>query len=187
MELLYSPQQWRDESDNFFAANANWLIPPVDKVINGHQDAFSQQYVHVLPSVYGLLRTASRLGQECQPEGFPSTPPSEVLFDPKKVVIVNNGRCASSCALFTVRYVLGRLPDVLNPVYRSPWQRRKELRLWSSAVGRVSSKHTLGRSEDSPLTFRRLIRRLKFVFRNLAFKFTLIHHLLRRANSKPTH
>jgi hypothetical protein len=43
LQLLYNPLQWRDANDNFFAADVNWLVPPVDKVINGHQDAFSQQ------------------------------------------------------------------------------------------------------------------------------------------------
>ena len=44
-----------------------------------------------------------RLGEECQPESFTSPTPSEALFDPKKIVIISNGRCASSCALFSVR------------------------------------------------------------------------------------
>lgn len=83
--LLYNPRQWRDENDTFFPANDNWLLPPVRKSINGHQDAFSQQ-----------------LGEECQPESFTSPTPNEALFDPEKVVIVTNGRCASSCSLFSV-------------------------------------------------------------------------------------
>ena len=36
----------------------------------------------------------------CQP--FDMTPPDVALFDPKKVAIVSNGRCASSCSLFSV-------------------------------------------------------------------------------------
>jgi len=44
-----------------------------------------------------------RLGEECQPEAFTSPTPDEVLFDPEKVVIIGNGRCASSCSLFSVR------------------------------------------------------------------------------------
>ncbi|KXN82588.1 hypothetical protein AN958_02439 [Leucoagaricus sp. SymC.cos] len=72
LQLLYNPRQWRGANENFFAADDNWLLPPVNKTINGHQDAFSQL-----------------LGQECQPEGFPSTPPGEALFDPTKVVIVS--------------------------------------------------------------------------------------------------
>ena len=61
----------------------DWPSPPVTKVINGQKDAFSQ-----------------RLGQECQP--FDYEAPAEALFDPKKVAIVGNGRCASSCSLFSV-------------------------------------------------------------------------------------
>ena len=61
----------------------DWLQPPVKKTINGVADAFSQ-----------------RLGQECQP--FDLDAPSEPLFDTTKVAIVGNGRCASSCSLFSV-------------------------------------------------------------------------------------
>ncbi|KAJ8454078.1 hypothetical protein ONZ45_g19446 [Pleurotus djamor] len=43
----------------------------------------------------------NRLGQECQPESF-GTPPDAALFSPDKVVIVSNGRCASSCSLFSI-------------------------------------------------------------------------------------
>ena len=37
-----------------------------------------------------LLTGGSRLGDECQP--FEMDPPQEALFDPKKVVIISNGR-----------------------------------------------------------------------------------------------
>lgn len=49
-----------------------------------------------------FTNTRSRLGQECQPESFPYAPPTEALFDTSKVVIVSNGRCASSCSLFSI-------------------------------------------------------------------------------------
>jgi len=51
-----------------------------------------------------------RLGEECQPESFTSPTPNEALFDPEKVVIIGNGRCASSCSVFAVRvsYLLAR-------------------------------------------------------------------------------
>jgi len=55
----------------------------MDLTINGHADAFSQ-----------------RLGQECQP--FDSPAPDVALFNASKVVIVGNGRCASSCSLFSI-------------------------------------------------------------------------------------
>ncbi|KAG6872704.1 hypothetical protein C0995_007372 [Termitomyces sp. Mi166 len=83
--LLYNPLQWNNASNVAFAAHDDWLQPPVEKVINGHQDAFSQ-----------------RLGQECQPGEFPDGAPEFALFDPSKVLIVSNGRCASSCSLFSI-------------------------------------------------------------------------------------
>jgi hypothetical protein len=42
-----------------------------------------------------------RLGQECQPFAAP-TAPLAALFDTTKVAVVSNGRCGSSCALFSV-------------------------------------------------------------------------------------
>lgn len=59
------------------------MASPVKTVINGREDAFSQ-----------------RLGQECQP--FDMRPPADPLFDPRKVAIVSNGRCGSSCSLFSI-------------------------------------------------------------------------------------
>ncbi|KLO14415.1 hypothetical protein SCHPADRAFT_872766 [Schizopora paradoxa] len=81
--LLYNPLNWRFSNNTPFPADFDWLQNPVRTVINGRQDAFSL-----------------RIGQECQP--FSQTPPDEPLFDTKKVVIVSNGRCASSCSLFSV-------------------------------------------------------------------------------------
>ncbi|KIJ52329.1 hypothetical protein M422DRAFT_243123 [Sphaerobolus stellatus SS14] len=81
--LEYSGANWRSANGTNFTSHTNWLVPPVHAVINGRQDMFSQ-----------------RLGQECQP--FDMTPPDEPLFAPENVVILNNGLCGSSCALFTV-------------------------------------------------------------------------------------
>ncbi|KAI0700773.1 hypothetical protein BC835DRAFT_1265868 [Cytidiella melzeri] len=82
--LLYNPVNWAFPQNNtFFPANFDWLDPAVHKVINGRQDAFSLT-----------------LSDGCQP--FDMTPPEEALFDPRSVVIVSNGRCASSCALFSI-------------------------------------------------------------------------------------
>lgn len=85
VELLYNPLQWTNANHQPFGASDDWLQPLVPKTINGKADAFSQ-----------------RLGQECQPNGFPANIPDTALFDPKKVVIVSNGRCASSCSLFSI-------------------------------------------------------------------------------------
>ncbi|KAJ7888242.1 hypothetical protein B0H13DRAFT_2533563, partial [Mycena leptocephala] len=84
-ELLYNPLQWTDGNNVPFTATDNWLLPPVNVQINGHADAFSQ-----------------RLGQDCLPGFFTSTPPDVGLFNSTKVVIVSNGRCASSCSLFSI-------------------------------------------------------------------------------------
>ncbi|KAF9479493.1 hypothetical protein BDN70DRAFT_932553 [Pholiota conissans] len=84
-ELLYNPTNWPDANNVFFPPTDNWLQPPVLTTINGRADAFSQ-----------------RLGEECPANQFPVPPPATALFDGKKVVIVSNGRCASSCSLFSV-------------------------------------------------------------------------------------
>lgn len=81
--LSYSPQQWTNASHVPFPADYDWLHPVVKMSINGRADAFSP-----------------RLGQECQP--FSEEPPVEPLFKPSEVVIVSNGRCASSCSLFSI-------------------------------------------------------------------------------------
>ncbi|KNZ75430.1 hypothetical protein J132_02763 [Termitomyces sp. J132] len=80
--LYYNPIQWTNASHLPFSEPTKWFTPTV-KIINGHMDAFSP-----------------RLGQECQP--FSWDPPEKALFDPKDVVIVSNGKCASSCSLFSI-------------------------------------------------------------------------------------
>ncbi|KAK7047451.1 hypothetical protein VNI00_006682 [Paramarasmius palmivorus] len=85
--LVYNPSRWADASGRRFDTDENWLIPPVNITINGRPDQFSQ-----------------RLGQECQPDEFTTArmPPDTALFDTTKVAIVSNGRCASSCSLFSI-------------------------------------------------------------------------------------
>ncbi|CAA7259117.1 unnamed protein product [Cyclocybe aegerita] len=80
--LSYNPIQWTNATHHPFSNSSDWL-KPVQVTINGHEDAFSQ-----------------RLGQECQP--FRWDPPDRPLFKPKDVLIVSNGRCASSCSLFSI-------------------------------------------------------------------------------------
>lgn len=82
-KLMYNPLNWAFANNTHFPEKYDWLKDPVRKVINGHEDFFSQ-----------------KLGQECEP--FSIDPPAEGLFDPKKVAIVGNGRCGSSCSLFSV-------------------------------------------------------------------------------------
>ncbi|KAF7315578.1 hypothetical protein MIND_00073200 [Mycena indigotica] len=81
--LLYNPTNWHNSSNLPFSTDYNWLKPTVNPTINGHADAFSPQ-----------------LGAECQP--FEMTPPDHALFEPEDVVIISNGRCASSCSLFSI-------------------------------------------------------------------------------------
>lgn len=44
-QLLYNPINWANASDVFFSPTTNWLQPPVNTVINGRADAFSQRLV----------------------------------------------------------------------------------------------------------------------------------------------
>ncbi|KAJ3551140.1 hypothetical protein NM688_g4895 [Phlebia brevispora] len=82
-ELIYNPISFGFHNGTPFAPTFDWLEPPVDKIINGRHDAFTM-----------------RMADTCQP--FALTPPAAPLFDPKKTAIVSNGRCASSCSLFSV-------------------------------------------------------------------------------------
>ncbi|KAF8875475.1 hypothetical protein CPB85DRAFT_1235909 [Mucidula mucida] len=85
--MLYNPVNWYDVDTNAqFGLDVNWLEPPVEKVVNGRPDAFSQT-----------------LGTDCPPElSFPTAAPDSALFDGAQVAIVSNGRCASSCSLFSI-------------------------------------------------------------------------------------
>ncbi|KAJ6625541.1 hypothetical protein B0H10DRAFT_1782971 [Mycena sp. CBHHK59/15] len=82
--LLYHPSQWKNSSNIPYSADTNWLRPTVNLTVNGRKDYFSP----------------SRLGAECQP--FEMVPPDVGLFGPENVVIVSNGRCGSSCSLFSI-------------------------------------------------------------------------------------
>ncbi|EJD45414.1 hypothetical protein AURDEDRAFT_165629 [Auricularia subglabra TFB-10046 SS5] len=81
--LLYNPIGWNFQNGTEFPADFNWLDPGVKVKVNGRQDQFSV-----------------RIGQECQP--FSLVAPEEPFFDLKNVVVINNGRCASSCSLFSI-------------------------------------------------------------------------------------
>ncbi|KAF9522264.1 hypothetical protein CPB83DRAFT_911433 [Crepidotus variabilis] len=86
--LFYNSLYWSYANNTSFPPNYDWVSPVVPKIINGHQDAFTQ-----------------RLGSECPPSTFNITAPPQAIFDPKKVVIVSNGRCGSSCSLFSITMV----------------------------------------------------------------------------------
>ncbi|KZV95737.1 hypothetical protein EXIGLDRAFT_734781 [Exidia glandulosa HHB12029] len=81
--LLNNPLSWNFPNATAMPADFNWLDPGVPTVVNGRQDFFSV-----------------RMMDACQP--FSQDPPTEQLFAPENIVIVNNGRCASSCSLFTI-------------------------------------------------------------------------------------
>lgn len=72
-QLLYNPAGWAYPNGTYFDAKFNWLANPRTVLINGKADKFSL-----------------RMADQCQP--FVVDPPAERLFDPKQVVIVNNGR-----------------------------------------------------------------------------------------------
>ncbi|KIY68655.1 hypothetical protein CYLTODRAFT_489574 [Cylindrobasidium torrendii FP15055 ss-10] len=85
VNLLYNPRQWVDIDDNLpYDADENWLIPPVVKDVNGRREYFSPT-----------------LGPDCDESIFSTPPPQEPLFEGADVIIVSNGRCASSCSLFS--------------------------------------------------------------------------------------
>ncbi|KAG8748584.1 hypothetical protein FRC10_003718 [Ceratobasidium sp. 414] len=82
-QMLYNPLSWHDVHSKPFPANFNWLDPAIQMQINGVQDKFSQ-----------------KIGDDCIPYGL--TPPDTKPFEFDNIAIMNNGRCASSCSLFTI-------------------------------------------------------------------------------------
>ncbi|KAL0956526.1 hypothetical protein HGRIS_002667 [Hohenbuehelia grisea] len=81
--LLYNPAQWTNATHHPLGNGTDWMKKVETIEVNGYEDAFSQ-----------------RLGQECQP--FSVKPTKKGLFKAKNVAIVSNGRCASSCSLFSI-------------------------------------------------------------------------------------
>ncbi|KAF5316870.1 hypothetical protein D9611_003976 [Ephemerocybe angulata] len=80
--LYYNPTQWTNATHQPLPTHGNWL-QQLSIVVNGKEDSFSQ-----------------RLGQECVP--FKWKAPKHGLFRPDQTVIVSNGRCGSSCSLFSI-------------------------------------------------------------------------------------
>ncbi|KAL0568287.1 hypothetical protein V5O48_013702 [Marasmius crinis-equi] len=82
VDTWYYPTQWKNAENEPFSATTNYLREGAeDRVINGRPDVFSQT-----------------IGQECQPFYYFDMPQAPVWKG--EIVIVSNGRCASSCALF---------------------------------------------------------------------------------------
>lgn len=45
-ELLYNPVRWRFANRTAFPEGYDWMAEPVKRAINGHEDAFSQEYAY---------------------------------------------------------------------------------------------------------------------------------------------
>ncbi|KAG8737546.1 hypothetical protein FRC12_017108 [Ceratobasidium sp. 428] len=82
-DLYYNPLNWGDVNGKPFASTFNWLNPSIDAQVNGVSDRFSQ-----------------KIGDICLP--FSITPPSTQPFKFENIAIMTNGRCASSCSLFSI-------------------------------------------------------------------------------------
>ncbi|ELU36525.1 cytochrome P450 domain-containing protein [Rhizoctonia solani AG-1 IA] len=83
IDSFYTPSEWKDVDNKTFPANYNWLEPGLDIQINGIADLFSQ-----------------RIGDTCLP--FHLDPPTTRPFEFENIAIMSNGRCASSCSLFSI-------------------------------------------------------------------------------------
>ncbi|KAG9128409.1 hypothetical protein FRC07_013749 [Ceratobasidium sp. 392] len=81
--LIYNPLVRNGVNRAPFAADFNWLSVPMDVQVNGISDKFSQ-----------------KIGDTCLP--FALTPPSIKPFEFENMAIMTNGRCGSSCSLFSI-------------------------------------------------------------------------------------
>ncbi|KEP45236.1 peptidase family s41 domain protein [Rhizoctonia solani 123E] len=79
----YNPLNYKGTNGADFAANFNWLDPPIQMQVNGVTDKFSQ-----------------KMGDFCLP--FPQLPPATQPFAFENITIMGNGRCASACSLFSI-------------------------------------------------------------------------------------
>ncbi|KAG9080928.1 hypothetical protein FRC06_005995, partial [Ceratobasidium sp. 370] len=82
-ELMYNPLNWKNANGDVFTSTFNWLNPSINAQVNGITDKFSQ-----------------KIGDICLP--FFLTPPPTKPFEFKDIAIMTNGRCASSCSLFSI-------------------------------------------------------------------------------------
>ncbi|KAH8102308.1 hypothetical protein BXZ70DRAFT_68187 [Cristinia sonorae] len=83
-DLFYNPQRWAYSNTTTFAPNFDYLARTEKRTINGDKVEFGSQ----------------KIWDTCF--DWQVEPPAQRLFDPKKVAIVTNGRCASSCASFAI-------------------------------------------------------------------------------------
>ncbi|CAE6444364.1 unnamed protein product [Rhizoctonia solani] len=82
-DSFYSPSAWKDINNKTFPAELDWLDPGFDVQVNGATDIFSQ-----------------RIGDTCLP--FDLDPPATRPFEFENIAIMSNGRCGSSCSLFSI-------------------------------------------------------------------------------------
>ncbi|KAG8690181.1 hypothetical protein FRC09_012098, partial [Ceratobasidium sp. 395] len=80
--MFYSPNQWAFLNDTAQSANYNYMEPPTTFKLNGVKDAVSK-----------------RIHDICTP--YNAELPAEPFLPASKIIIVGNGECASTCALFT--------------------------------------------------------------------------------------
>ncbi|CUA71803.1 Glucan 1,4-alpha-maltotetraohydrolase [Rhizoctonia solani] len=81
--FLYNPSSWKDIKNKTFPSNYNWLTPSVEVQANAVTDEFSQ-----------------KMGDDCLP--FQLIPPRTRPFEFENIAIMSNGRCGSSCSLFSI-------------------------------------------------------------------------------------
>ncbi|CAE7110160.1 unnamed protein product [Rhizoctonia solani] len=80
--MYYSPNQWAFLNNTPQPASYNYMEPPTNFTINGTKDAVSKRFYDI-----------------CTP--YDVDLPAEPFLPASKIIIVGNGECASTCALFT--------------------------------------------------------------------------------------
>ncbi|CAE6481362.1 unnamed protein product [Rhizoctonia solani] len=80
--MFYSPSVWAFLNNTPLPVDYNYMEPPTNFTINDSKDAVSQRIYDV-----------------CTP--YDVALPAEPFLPPSKIIIVGNGQCASTCALFT--------------------------------------------------------------------------------------
>ncbi|CAE6493211.1 unnamed protein product [Rhizoctonia solani] len=83
LNSLYKPSEWKNINNKTFPTDYNWLDPGVEVQINGVADTFSQS-----------------MGDTCLP--FDIEPPKSRPFEFENIAIMSDGRCGSSCSLFSI-------------------------------------------------------------------------------------
>ncbi|KAF8525560.1 hypothetical protein BU17DRAFT_41653 [Hysterangium stoloniferum] len=87
IQAIYSPANWASVQNVPFADNFNYNDPAIPLDINGKSQPMSQRFLDICDILFFLP--------------FPVEPP----FDPKYVcssyILMGNGNCASTCAMFT--------------------------------------------------------------------------------------